>query len=156
MEDELHPLTELLLARLKSHPDEFLNSDTTRWNAACDAVRSHGNEADRTAWRTAVGRAKMDKAHEAALDELMNGEERRATEERMKYERVEAKRQSYLQQQQQVMQGYAQAQAQAVGLGQYRDATFMQASQMDSRLNIGGETLTGDTIRSIKKALGLK
>lgn len=79
MTDELHPLTELLLARLKSHPEEFVarNTPTGRWHAAIDAVRNYGSEEDRAAWYDAVNRINMNMAHEAALDELMNGEERR-------------------------------------------------------------------------------
>jgi hypothetical protein len=88
MEAKVHPLVELLVARAKSHPEEFVHggpesiSATSRWWYAIDVIRRDGTDADNAAMDKAIGSMAMDKAHEWAMDELMNGEQRREDQRR--------------------------------------------------------------------------
>lgn len=96
MADELHPLTTLLLARMKSHPDEFMVgigrdhvAENDRWGPALASVYRHGSEADKAALKAEVDVLRMTEAHEWTMDELCNGSERRRIEEEeAEYERT--------------------------------------------------------------------
>lgn len=92
MEDKLHPLTELMLARMKSHPEEFNEEHTLsgfRWEYALDIVHRYGSDADKQAMHEGLRPIRLGEAHEWAMDELLNGEERRRKhrEEEEEYER---------------------------------------------------------------------
>lgn len=92
MEDKLHPLTELMLARMKSHPEEFNEEHTLsgfRWEYALNIVHRYGSDADKQALADGLNPIRMNEAHEWAMDELLNGEERRRKhrEEEEEYER---------------------------------------------------------------------
>lgn len=84
MTDEVHPLVTLLVARAKSHPEEFRGGRpnalnlANRWWFAVDTIRRDGTAEDKALLASTIGRVLMDEAHEWALDELMNGEQRRA------------------------------------------------------------------------------
>jgi hypothetical protein len=97
VEAKVHPLVELLIARAKSHPEEFVNgtpdtlSATNRWWHAVDVIRRDGTVEDNAVLDKVIGRMAMDKAHEWAMDELMNGEQRRADQRR----RVEEEAKSF-------------------------------------------------------------
>ena len=88
VEGKVHPLVELLVARAKTHPEEFVHggpetlSATSRWWYAIDVIRRDGTDADNAAMDKAIGRMAMDSAHEWAMDELMNGEQRREEQRR--------------------------------------------------------------------------
>jgi hypothetical protein len=88
VEAKVHPLVELLVARAKSHPEEFVTggpdtlSVTNRWWHAIDVIRREGTAEDNAVLDNVIGRMAMDKAHEWALDELMNGEQRREDQRR--------------------------------------------------------------------------
>jgi hypothetical protein len=91
MEDNLHPLTELMLARMKSHPEEFEDEVRgCRWDYALSSISTHGTEADALAIRAALRPIMMGAAHKWAMDELLNGDERRLKhkEEEEAYERL--------------------------------------------------------------------
>jgi hypothetical protein len=98
MTDEVHPLVTLLVARAKSHPEEFRGgkpntiSPASRWWFAVDTIRRDGTAGDKALLANTIGRGLMDEAHEWALDELMNGEQRRAEEHR----RAEEEEKRYL------------------------------------------------------------
>lgn len=104
-EEELHPLTKFLIERLGSHPEEFsvsskieyVNNQLTqlpssakdisgRWGRAVSALFNYGSEKDKSEFKKVYNKTRMDKAHEDAMDELFNGEERRAEEKRLKNE----------------------------------------------------------------------
>ena len=113
MTDEVHPLVTLLVARAKSHPEEFRGgkpntiSPTNRWWFAVDTIRRNGTAGDKALLANTIGRGLMDEAHEWALDELMNGEQRRAEEHRAKEE--EEKRYLAVRQAQSLQQMQAQS-----------------------------------------------
>ena len=91
MTDEVHPLVTLLVARAKSHPEEFGSgkpnaiNPNNRWWFAVDTIRRDGTAEDKALLASTIGRVLMDEVHEWALDELMNGEQRRAEEEEKRY-----------------------------------------------------------------------
>jgi len=87
MEDKLHPVVELLLARMKSHPGEFEQGET-RWLYSLTDINEFGNDADKTAIHSALRDIRLAKTHEDVMDELCNGDERRRKQrEDMEYER---------------------------------------------------------------------
>jgi hypothetical protein len=81
-EQELHPVVQLLLGRMKSHPEEFEAQGYGRWHYALDLVRDHGSEEELEAIQTAMRGVRLEEAHVWVLDELCNGEERRKEEGR--------------------------------------------------------------------------
>jgi hypothetical protein len=88
MEDkELHPVVELLLKRMESHPEEFEgnmadpHSDVAyRWSTATNEIFEYGNDADKAAINAGLRNIRLNVAHRWALDELLNGPERRERE----------------------------------------------------------------------------
>ena len=155
MEDKVHPLVTLLVARAKSHPDEFKEERDTlggaeRWWRAVDVISRNGTNADKALMASTIGRIAMDKAHEWALDELLNGDERR---EAIRREKEEMEKR-YAAQQTQQAQLYGQA-----AQNSYRNAlsNISGANQsISNSLNLGGETLTAGMLKQIKKTLGVK
>jgi hypothetical protein len=91
MEDEPHDAVKLLLARMESHPEEFRLKDPSyhdRWYNHMSAINTYGNEADIAALNAKVRDIRMAEVHEQIMDELLNGDERRAKEkEEYEYER---------------------------------------------------------------------
>ncbi len=87
MSKELHPVVQLLLARMKSHPEEFrdeyimstLEPTTSwgRWDNALRALKDNASEHDLAALNEGLGAIRMEQIHNAVLDELLNGDERR-------------------------------------------------------------------------------
>lgn len=92
MSKELHPVVELLLARMKSHPEEFMDEylfselepvthyGNGRWEAVLRAVCKNANETELEAINEALRPIRLNQAHEHMMDELCNGEERRRKE----------------------------------------------------------------------------
>lgn len=76
---DVHPLVELLLARMKSDPEEFKLS-TSRWTWVLDKVLDNGSEAEIEAINQGLRPIRLDEAHEWMMDELLNGEDRRKEE----------------------------------------------------------------------------
>jgi hypothetical protein len=107
MTNEIHPVVELLIARMESHPEEFkddyLMSEVSpangsgRWLRATQAIQDHGSKRDVEALNAALSKIYMQYIHEWTMDELLNGEDRRREEE-------ERKKQLWQQQQQQLYQ----------------------------------------------------
>lgn len=162
MTDEVHPLVELLVARAKSHPNEFNEQRDTlggaeRWWRAVDTISRNGTDADKALMSSTIGRIAMDKAHEWALDELLNGQERREAERREMEEDQKryATQAVAMSQQQSLNQLYGQAQQSTYqnALGSMAVSNQVAAN---TSLSIGGETLTAGMVQQIKKALGVK
>lgn len=89
MSKELHPVVELLLARMKSHPEEFANG-ASRWGWMINDVMDHGTGEECAALKAGLRPIRLQEVHEVVLDELCNGEERRRKEqeEQEEYERT--------------------------------------------------------------------
>lgn len=164
MTDKVHPLVELLVARAKSHPDEFRDepdntlttSASDRWWRAISVISRNGTSADKALMSSTIGRIAMDKAHNWALDELLNGEERRAEERRVREEtekRYAAQAKSAAMSQQAQLYGRAAQNTYHNALG---SMAISNQAAANTSLNIGGETLTASMVQQIKKALGVK
>ena len=95
---EFHPLVELLLARMKSHPEEFAGSPDRlypisstpvgeRWGYILTRAQEYATPEEEAAMKEALRSIKLDALHREAMDELLNGDERRrkVAEEQARY-----------------------------------------------------------------------
>lgn len=77
-----HPVIELLIARMKSHPEEFVGGQSTpgafrRWNSIVERIRHVAVGEDLEAFEKAYSSVCLDAIHTEVMDELLNGDERR-------------------------------------------------------------------------------
>jgi hypothetical protein len=78
MADKLHPVVELMLARMETHPEEFPETFTGgRWYTVITRILNWSSEEESEVLRERLRDIMLDKAHAEAMDELLNGEERR-------------------------------------------------------------------------------
>lgn len=172
MVDEPHAVVKLLVARMESHPEEFKRHGATygdRWHSIVSDIAAWGNETDNAAMDAALRDIRLGEAHEDALDELLNGPERRrkAQEEAM-YEQQMLVKQAQIQQQM-TAQKYAQQYAQTAGtftpglrgksathtiMDEYTNLTRNTTSVADA-LQLGSEKLDESLLKKLKKAAGL-
>jgi hypothetical protein len=94
MADELHAVVRLLLKRMESHPEEFTYGASgadgirsplrgiNRWDAYLQDISEGGNEAEKAAIHKGLREIRLGEIHERVMDELINGEQRRADERR--------------------------------------------------------------------------
>jgi hypothetical protein len=173
MTNNIHPVVELLAARMESHPEEFAPDGEGRWAQWLDELIPFVTEAERTLLRGPM----MQTFHEQVLDELLNGPDKRRKErEEQEYERNLAKSLQLTQQQavQQQLQQYQNAVGQRgaydYDLDRYRNAAGAQGLAGKSPNSIWVDkhaignisvatppepTLSSSTINAIKKALKL-
>lgn len=150
MQDNLHPVTKLLIARMESHPEEFKHYvgssyiPSGRWTTAITIVRENGSDADQAALKTALDSVLMDEAHEWMLDELLNGDERRAEHGRMQAAAYNTR----------VMQQAAQSQAQLYN-NQYANSVGLGTTTPATVLGVSTTHADGSLVRKIKTGLGL-
>jgi hypothetical protein len=168
MTNNIHPVVELLAARMESHPEEFPVQPNGqlpimgRWAPWLAQAEHLMNDAERTLLYTKAKETIFQRIHEEVLDELMNGPERRAEEKRKRDEEVQrhiaqqqAAQQHQLQRYQNAVGQYqshldAHSQAQAVGLAG-------QSPNIVPVANGGtGAILPVSAINQIKQALGIK
>jgi hypothetical protein len=172
MADNIHPVVELLAARMESHPEEFGANGSGRWAEWLDQLIPFVTEEERVMLRKPM----IQDIHEDVLDELLNGPERRAEEMRKREEDAERYRQH-----QQAMQhggggGGASlpvstspyqnaAGAQGLGIGAITPSqpltiqsggTGATRIQTNGGIQIGNETLNEGVLKQIKNALGIK
>jgi len=165
MTNEIHPVVELLIARMESHPEEFMDdylmsevrpaAGSSRWFRVIHAIREHGSKRDVETLNAALSKIHMQRIHEWTMDELLNGEDRRREEE-------ERKKQLWQQQQQMHQQAYQQSPHIQAGihnanrLGSYQQsATLGAASSVPAQLQLGKETLSESMIQQIRKKLSI-
>lgn len=77
--DNVHPVVRLLAARMESHPEEFTKG---RWGMWVSALMEIATPEEKLLLR----KARMDEIHNEVMDELLNGDERRAEVERKRME----------------------------------------------------------------------
>jgi hypothetical protein len=183
--NNIHPVVELLAARMESHPEEFPVQPNGqlpimgRWAPWLAQAEHLMNDAERTLLYTKAKETIFQRIHEEVLDELMNGPERRAEEKRKRDEETQrhiahaaAQQQAAMQQQ---LQGYRQAmgqyqshlgahsRAQATGIvgkspsGIWVDeyAQLGNTTTQSTKLQLGSETIDEGMIKKIKKKLGI-
>jgi hypothetical protein len=71
MADELHPLIELMLARMESNPEEF-ETDFGRWEHVLTSIAEHADPASAARVLTVLHGIRLDAAHRAMMEELTN------------------------------------------------------------------------------------
>jgi hypothetical protein len=156
MSEGLHPVVDLMLARMKSNPEEFADRYGGRWSDILMQITDCGSDAEIEAIREGTRSIILDKAHTQAMDELLNGDERRAKAER---NLMAANR---------TAQAVAQLNASA-NLRQYQNAagtyatgaplslqnTVTSAITPVNSIQLGNEQLDESTLTKIKKALGI-
>jgi hypothetical protein len=157
---EPHDVVKLLAARMESHPEEFEDGLSHRWGVWMSRLAPFVTEAERVLLRGPV----MQDIHEEVLDELMNGPERRAEEQRKRDEEV----QRHIAQQQAAQQHQLQRYQNAVGQrgvydvdrDMYRNAQTLGLSGQSPMVTSGTlttqPTLSKSAINQIKQALGIK
>lgn len=181
MSDKLHPVVELLVARMESHPEEFKftrGGYHQRWYDHINSINEYGNEADKAAINAKMRDIRLAEVHEQVMDELLNGEDRRRKEqEEREYERELIIKKSGMAQAVGLAPGqYNQANAyrnQLGQLGSYQNAigigtqspsqplsiqsggTEAMRIQTNGDIQIGNETLNEGLLKNIKKALKL-
>ena len=172
MEDKIHPVVELLAARMESNPEEFAPDGEGRWAQWLDELIPFVTEAERVMLRKPM----MQTIHEDVLDELLNGPDKRrkeAEDRELILKSALAQQQAVQQKlaaQQQQLQGYQQASGGGGGgagivgsydydLDRYRNAVPTLYGEYGSATSVlpvanGG---TGNTlINQVKQALGIK
>lgn len=152
-DSENHPLVDLMLARMGTHPEEFDGSNN-RWYMTLIDIEEYAPPEQAALIKAKIAAIRLDAAHHKAMDELCNGEERR----RQKAE-VELMRNTYAQQAQQSalrqqLQGYQNAAAPLQGVPP-RSIWLTEADLHPPQLKLGSETLDEGLLKKIKGALKL-
>jgi len=164
---EVHPLVTLLLERAKSHPEEFEDDypdvgcdeddQTTvrgRWQHAIAEVYNHGSDQDEKALREGMRIIRLDKAHKWALDELLNGDERRA-----EFKRKQETRKAM--QARQLMQTYASVKQNAASslmgatIPIHSGGNYANTLSAASTLRVGNKTIDESFLSTVRKKLGI-
>jgi hypothetical protein len=159
MSEGLHPVVDLMLARMKSNPEEFADRYGGRWSDTLMQITDCGSDAEIEAIREGTRSIILDRAHAQAMDELLNGDERRAKAER---NLMAANRTAQAVAQLNASANLSQYQN-AIGLGTQTSSQSLvinTAGQEAMRitangnLNIGGETLDAGMLKKIKQIIG--
>lgn len=172
MADNIHEVVKLLAARMESHPEEFpvnlsgLPPIRGRWSTWLVQAESLMNDAE---WELIFGKVKeaiFQRIHEEVLDELLNGEQRRA-EEKAAHDAEVQRLLGQARAQVKAQRGYANqagAYQNVIGTG-----TAIPSQQLvigttgneamhitaNSGLKIGNETLNEGMLKQIRRKLGL-
>lgn len=155
MDTNIHPAVELLLARMKSHPEEFPRGGG-RWAGFLDNMQELLSEEETSLLKSHMRTIRLDEVHEDIMDELLNGPERRAEAERQIKERMQ--QQAGLAQK---LDDAFPAQLQQGALRghpapwQNTNSALPSSISTPLTLRIGSETLDEGIIKNIKKALKL-
>jgi hypothetical protein len=172
MADNIHEVVKLLAARMESHPEEFPISSRGqlpiggRWETWIAQMGWYLNEAERELIFGKVKEAIFQRIHEEVLDELLNGEQRRA-EEKAAHDAEVQRLLGQARAQVKAQRGYANqagAYQNVIGTG-----TAIPSQQLvigttgneamhitaNSGLKIGNETLNEGMLKQIRRKLGL-
>lgn len=158
-DEQNHPLVDLMLERMKSHPEEF-EGEGNRWVEALIAIHKWATPEQQEQVDRAIGNIKLDKAYNEAMDELLNGEQRRA-EMKAEEEAAIAAKNAALQHQmliakQQMAQRMQQDYDNAVlnGLSVHKGESFTW-TELDNLPTITSSGSSTSWPTYLKKALGL-
>lgn len=158
MEDNIHPVVKLLVARMESNPEEFTDKGHNRWDYAIDVVEEYGSAEDKVAISSAMRTILLDEAHEWVMDELLNGEERRKEiEKQMIRERSALQQAVYSQQRSAAPTVYSPPRS-ALGTLQNGVPTTglgTSAIHQPTALQLGSQTLDETTLAKLKRMAGL-
>jgi len=153
-ESGLHPLVDLMLARMQSHPEEFFGSKSGRWRNAMDAIRSHGTAEEQAKVDHAMSRVALDHYHAQAMQELLDPQE-----DRNKFDEAalaRARQQMIAQKYSAQTATYLQGTYGSVGTSGPTLATLATAGTIgNGSIQLGSETVNEGLIKNIREALGL-
>ena len=161
-DNENHPLVDLMLARMDTHPEEFDGSNN-RWYTTLIDIEEYAPPEQAALIKAKIAAIRLDAAHHKAMDELLNGEERRkqkAEVELMRNTYAQQAQQSALQAQgmlhrdpiSQRLQGYQNTAN--ILQGTYQTGTWLsEADVHPPQLKLGSETLDEGLLKKIKGAL---
>lgn len=172
MADNIHPVIELLAARMESHPEEFpvnlsgLPPTRGRWETWIAQMGWYLNEAERELIYGKAKEAIFQRIHEEVLDELLNGEQRRA-EEKAAHDAEVQRLLGQARAQVKAQRGYANqagAYQNVIGTG-----TAIPSQQLvigptgneamritpNGEIKLGNETLNEGMLKQIRRKLGL-
>jgi hypothetical protein len=145
---ELHPAVELLLARMESHPEEFAakekvyatNSRIGKMTSLYGDILNRASEKEAVLLRAAMNKIQLDVLHNDLMDELLNGEDRRAEEQKENGYEAELIRKQLAAQVNNPLQSYGQA----LGLapGQYSQAVHNEMLRINSHGSMGIGSVT--------------
>lgn len=170
MADDTHPVIRLLIARMESHPEEF-RPHVGRWASFVEEVRDTAEGADLDTFNAAYSKLLLTHLHERVMDELLNGEQRRAEEQRKREEAKQLEMRQYQMQQAQMAQAqhlYGSSQQNSLsGLGLAQSQSLMLGTGGNEAMRInpngeirlggpGGEVLDANILRKMKRKLGVK
>lgn len=148
-----HPLVDLMLARMDSNPEEF-DGGIGRWASAVADIEEYALPEQAALIKAKIAAIRLDAAHHRAMDELLNGEERRRQTADIEVMRIQSNgtlgvgTQSPISQLQ-VYQNTANTLQGAYPPGSWLTAADVQPAQ----LRLGNETLDEGILKKIKGAL---
>ncbi len=146
MEGNVHEVVKLLAARMETHPEEFGPDGDGRWGTWLKQMEPLLTEEEKLMLRG----PEMQDIHEEILDELLNGEQRRAEQKEKEMQLLH----SITSGRQNPYANQAGAYQNAIGtIGTLPPAQPLNVSS-DS-IQLGNETLNEGFIKNVKKALGL-
>jgi hypothetical protein len=162
-ESGLHPLVDLMLARMQSHPEEFFGSKSGRWRNAMDAIRSHGTAEEQAKVDHAMSRVALDHYHAQAMQELLDPQEDRNKAARAlglshfdEAALARARQQMIAQKYSAQTATYPQGTYGSVGTSGPTLATLATAGTIgNGSIQLGSETVNEGLIKNIREALGL-
>lgn len=155
MADETHPVIDLLIARIQSHPKEFTEKPF-RWEMFVQRALDGAVEADHIKLHVAIAKVQMDKLHEEVMDELLNGEDRRAAlaeQEKQAMKAAQAAKAAAAVAQQQALQQSAYSQAGVLNASNNYGFVGNSYAQAEPSLTLGKTTLTEQSLMEVIKNL---
>lgn len=156
MADNIHPVVELLAARMESHPEEFGPHGQGRWGTWLEQMEPLLTDEEKLILRG----PEMQDIHEEVLDELLNGEQRRAEQKEKEMQLLH----SITSGRQNPYANQAGAYQNAIGIGTQTPSQplVIQSGGKEAmritangELKLGNETLDEGVLKKIKGALGL-
>ena len=152
-DNENHPLVDLMLARMDTHPEEFGGS-SNRWYVALIDINEHAPPEQAALVTAKLNAIKLDKAHHWAMDELLNGEERRRQKADIEVMRIQSNGTLGVGTQSPISQLQAYQNTANTLQGAYPPGSWLTAADVQpAQLRLGSETLDEGILKKIKGAL---
>jgi len=174
---EIHPAVELLLARMESHPEEFMTSEKAyqqedsrvrKMSSMYGDILNRASEEEAALLRAAMNKIQLGILHKDLMEELLNGDERRRKEAEAAEHERSLMRNSLAQKQLAAHQTAVQRYQNAIaGVG--TKSPSMKLDQVATTHIVGAgpslkagittqpePTLSTSAINQIKQALGIK
>lgn len=169
MKDEFHDVVKLLLKRMDSHPGEFsdtsnmvsdeyntISEGSDRWWRSLAIIREWGSEEEKRTINARLRKIKLNEAHNIAMDELLNGDERRAKQRAQEDAYKTYARQAQLQQQVQMQHQYTQMQQTYEKTYPLGNLSGVSGLSVPSRYPTATDVENNGIVNTLKRELGIK